>query len=140
MRKRTPHHVIVSFTGQRLTHFGGVYLVQLFFKRLQLRKLLQRDVLFRQRNNRFNTAEEILALVYPIALSIGRIELTQLLKHNGVFHYLTVVTLGALQVPRSEALAVAVVLHAVAIGPKVVLAAIALAGTPVKLAGPHRSA
>ena len=89
MRKRTPHHVIVSFTGQRLTHFGGVYLVQLFFKRLQLRKLLQRDVLFRQRNNRFNTAEEILALVYPIALSIGRIELTQLLKHNGVFHYLT---------------------------------------------------
>ncbi|OFV92785.1 MAG: hypothetical protein A3H95_14545 [Acidobacteria bacterium RIFCSPLOWO2_02_FULL_64_15] len=58
----------------------------------------------------------------------------------GVFHYLTVVTLGALQVPRSEALAVAVVLHAVAIGPKVVLAAIALAGTPVKLAGPHRSA
>jgi hypothetical protein len=50
---------------------------------------LQRDVQFPQRNNRYNTAEEILALVYPIALSIGRIELTQLLKHNGVFHYLT---------------------------------------------------
>ncbi len=89
MRKRTPHHVIVSFTGQRLTHFGGVYLLQLFFKRLQLRRLLQRDVQFPQRNNRYSTAGEILALVYPIALSIGRIELTQLLKRNGVFHYLT---------------------------------------------------
>jgi uncharacterized protein (TIRG00374 family) len=50
----------------------------------------------------------------------------------GVFHYLTVLTLGAVNVPRSDALAVAVVLHAVSIGPKILLGAVALAGLPLK--------
>jgi len=53
----------------------------------------------------------------------------------GVFHYLTVLTLGALHVSRSDALAVAVVLHAVSIGPKVLLGAVALAGTPMLSSG-----
>jgi len=89
MQKRTPRHVIISFTGNSLTHFGGIYLLQSFFKQLRLRKQLRHYLQFNQRNNRYTIAEEILALVYPISLGLGRIETSHLLKHNGVFQYLT---------------------------------------------------
>jgi hypothetical protein len=89
MQKRTPRRVIISFSGDTLTHFGGIYLLQSFFKRLNLRRLLHRYLQFPQRNNRYTIAEEILALIYPISLGLGRIETSHLLKHNGVFQYLT---------------------------------------------------
>ncbi len=89
MPKRTPRHVIVSFTGETLTHFGGIYLLQRFFKQVKLRKQLQRHVSFPQRNNRYSIAEELLSLIYAIALGLGRIEATHFLKQNGVFQYLT---------------------------------------------------
>ena len=89
MQKRTPHHVKISFSGDTLTHFGGIYLLQSFFKRLSLRRQLQRALQFRQRNNQYTIAEEVLALIYPIALGLERIETTHLLKQNGVFQYLT---------------------------------------------------
>ena len=89
MQKRTPRHVIISFTGNSLTHFGGIYLLQSFFKQLKLRKQLRHYLQFIQRNNRYTIAEEIFAIVYPISLGLGRIETSHLLKHNGVFQYLT---------------------------------------------------
>jgi hypothetical protein len=89
MQKRTPRRVIISFSGDTLTHFGGIYLLQSFFKRLNLRRQLHRHLQFHQRNNRYTIAEEILALIYPISLGLGRIETSHLLKHNGVFQYLT---------------------------------------------------
>lgn len=42
-----------------------------------------------QRNNRYTIAEEMMALIYPIALGLGRIGTAHLLKQNGVFQYLT---------------------------------------------------
>jgi hypothetical protein len=89
MKKRAPHCVTISFSGDNLTHFGGIYLLQSFFKRLALRKQLHQDLQFRQRNNRYTIAEEMLALIYPILLGLGRIETFHLLKHNDVFQYLT---------------------------------------------------
>ena len=89
MQKRTPRHLIVSFSGNSLTHFGGIYLLQSFFKQLALRKQLQHYLYFPQRNNRYSVSEAILALIYPISLGLGRMETTHLLKHNGVFQYLT---------------------------------------------------
>jgi hypothetical protein len=89
MQKRTPRHVIVSFSGDSLTHFGGICLLQSFFKRLKLRKELRHYLQFPQRNNRYSVAEATLALIYPISLGLGRLETTHLLKHNGVFQYLT---------------------------------------------------
>ena len=89
MQKRAPHRVTISFTGDTLTHFGGISLLQSFFKRLKLRKQLHHHLQFRQRNNRYTIAEEMLALIYPISLGLGRIETSHLLKHNGVFQYLT---------------------------------------------------
>jgi hypothetical protein len=87
--KRSPKGLKILFTGSNLTHFGGLYLLQRFFQKINLRYLLNRNLLLSQRNNRYSIAEEILALLYPIILGLGRIETFHLLKHNGVFQYLT---------------------------------------------------
>jgi hypothetical protein len=87
--KRSPKNLQISFSGKGLTHFGGLFLLQRFFQKISLRSLLSQYLHFLQRNNRYTTAEELLALVYPIALGLGRIETSHLLKHNGVFQYLT---------------------------------------------------
>jgi len=84
-----PKNLKISFTGKTVTHFGGVYLLHLFLKSLKLKSLLSRHVFFAQRNNHYTISEVILALIYPIALGFGRIETTHLLRHNGVFQYLT---------------------------------------------------
>jgi hypothetical protein len=84
-----PKNLALSFTGKNFTHFGGVYLLYLFFKKLKLKTLLYNETRFAQRNNHYTISEMILALIYPIALGFGRIETTHLLKHNGVFQYLT---------------------------------------------------
>jgi len=66
------------------------------------------------------------ALVLLVVLQVGT-AVVSVPGNVGVFHYLTVVTLGAWQVPADEALAAAVVLHAVSLGPKMVLGGLALA-------------
>lgn len=87
--KRSPKNIKISFSGKGLTHFGGLFLLQRFFQKINLRSLLSQYLHFLQRNNRYTTAEELLALIYPIALGLGRIETSHLLKQNGVFQYLT---------------------------------------------------
>ncbi|MBI4653525.1 MAG: IS1380 family transposase [Nitrospirae bacterium] len=87
--KRGPKSLQIVFTGSNLTHFGGLHLLQKFFQKLNLRYFLSHYIRFSQRNNRYSVAEEILALLYPIMLGLGRIETFHLLKHNGVFQYLT---------------------------------------------------
>ncbi len=85
---RGPKNLDILFTGKNLTHFGGVYLVSLFLRRLKFKSLLCNGLSLFQRNSHYSIAESILALMYPGMLGIGRIETTHLLKHNGVFHYL----------------------------------------------------
>ena len=87
--KRSPKNLQISFSGKKLTHFGGLYLLQRFFQKIHFRSLLSQYLHFHQRNNRYTIAEEMLALIYPISLGLGRIETSHLLKHNGVFQYLT---------------------------------------------------
>jgi hypothetical protein len=87
--KRSPKNLKVIFSGKRLTHFGGLYLLQRFLQKINLRSLLSQYMHFVQRNNRYTIAEEMMALIYPISLGLGRIETTHLLKQNGVFQYLT---------------------------------------------------
>lgn len=84
-----PKNIRVFFDQSALSHFGGVILLYQFFKRIRLRKLIQQHLRFHQRNNRYSVAEEILSILYPIALGFGRIETAHLLKRNGVFQYLT---------------------------------------------------
>jgi hypothetical protein len=86
--KRGPKNIKIEFSGESITHFGGLALLQRFLHKINLRILLNRYLRFYQQNNRYSIAEEILALLYPIVLGLGRIETFHLLKHNGVFQYL----------------------------------------------------
>lgn len=67
----------------------------------------------------------VTALVLLVVLQIGT-TVVSVPGNVGVFHYLTVVTLAAWDVPQPTAVAVAIVLHLVSLGPKVVLAAFSM--------------
>lgn len=86
---RGPRNVRVAFDGVGLTQFGGVTLIEQFFQRLRLQRAFSRHIRFVQRNNRYSISESLEALLYPLILGLGRIETTEPLRHNGVFHYLT---------------------------------------------------
>lgn len=85
---RGPRKLRVSADGIGLTQFGGVALVEQFFQRIGLQGALWRHVRFAQRNNRYSISESLKALLYPLILGLGRIETTEPLRYNGVFHYL----------------------------------------------------
>jgi hypothetical protein len=78
-----------AFTSSGLTHFGGVYLFHRFLQQLQLRTYLSMSIPYPQRNNRYTLSEIILALIYPMILGLEKIEVSALLKTNGVFQYIT---------------------------------------------------
>lgn len=86
--RRGPRNLRIAADGIGLTQFGGVALIEHFFQRLGLRGALARHIRFAQRNNRYSISESLEALLYPLILGLGRIETTEPLRHNGVFHYL----------------------------------------------------
>ncbi len=85
---RGPRKLRVAFDGVGLTQFGGVALIEQFFQRIGLQGSLSQHIRFAQRNNRYSISESLEALLYPLILGLGRIETTEPLRHNGVFHYL----------------------------------------------------
>jgi hypothetical protein len=87
--KYGPKNLQISFSGNSITHFASLFLMRRFFQKTDLRHLITHSIRFSQRNNRYSIAEEMLVLIYPIILGLGWIETTQLLKHNGVFQYMT---------------------------------------------------
>ncbi len=86
--RRGPRNLRVAADGVGLTQFGGVALLDQFFQRIRLQGALWRQVRFVQRNNRYSVSESLKALLYPLVLGLGRIETTEPLRSNGVFHYL----------------------------------------------------
>ena len=74
-----------SFEETHLTHFGGMWLIQRFCKRIALKKRLQDYVRFAQRNQNYQTAELFLALMYAIIMGLRRINKTEILQYNGAF-------------------------------------------------------
>ncbi len=90
MHHRRGHkRVRVQFIRERLTRFGGVFLLHRFFQQLRLRRDFHAWVHFPQRNNTYSIPEMLLALLYPMILGLGRVETTELLRRNGVFQALT---------------------------------------------------
>jgi len=85
---RGPRKLRVSADGIGLTQFGGVTLIEQFFQRIGPQGSLWRHVRFTQRNNRYSISESLKALLYPLILGLGRIETSEPLRYNGVFHYL----------------------------------------------------
>lgn len=84
-----PHNVALSFSDKSLTHFGGLYLVQQFFRAIRLRSRIARGIPLPLRNTRYSVSDSVVALLYPILLGLGRLETAKLLQQNGVFQYLT---------------------------------------------------
>jgi uncharacterized protein (TIRG00374 family) len=70
----------------------------------------------------------VAALVLLAVLQLGT-AIVSVPGNIGVFHYLTVFTLGVWHIPQPLALATAIVLHVVSLGPRVVLGAVAAAMT-----------
>lgn len=89
LMKYSPKNLQISFTGRNLSHFGGLHLLRKLIQKLNLLFFLSHYFRFPQRNNRYSIAEELLALLYPIILGLGRIETFHLIKQNVVFQYLT---------------------------------------------------
>ncbi len=85
---RGPRNLHVATNGIGLTQFGGAALIEQFFQRIGLQGAISQHVRFAQRNNRYSVSECLKALIYPLVLGLGRIETTEPLRHNGVFHYL----------------------------------------------------
>ncbi len=74
-----------SFEETHLTHFGGMWLIQRFCKKLCLKKLLQEYVRLEQRNQDYHPAELFLALMFAIIMGLRRINKTEILQYNGAF-------------------------------------------------------
>jgi len=85
---RGPRNLRIANDGVGLTQFGGVALIEQFFQRIGLQGALADHIRFVQRNHRYGISESLEALLYPLILGLGRIETTEPLRHNGVFHYL----------------------------------------------------
>jgi len=83
-----PRKLRVSFDTPSLTHYGGVYLLHRFLTRIGLKHALAMELRIVRRNNRYSVGEMLLALLYPMFLGLERIEMTSLLRENGVFQYL----------------------------------------------------
>jgi len=84
-----PKSLTISCDAEHLTRYGGLHYFAQFLKRLGIRDLLGKRVKIVQRNNRYSVPETILSLLYPIVLGLERIETAEILRRNGVFHYLT---------------------------------------------------
>lgn len=82
-------NIRTTFAAPSLTHFAGIYLFHRFLQQLKLRTYLSEHILYTARNNRYTLSEMILALIYPMILGLEKIEVSALLKTNGVFQYLT---------------------------------------------------
>lgn len=82
-------NVRASFTAASLTHFGGVYLIHQFLQRLQVRTFLYRSIAYEARTSRYTLSEYLIAFIYAMMLGLENIEVSALLKTNGVFQYLT---------------------------------------------------
>mgnify|MGYP001575379128 FL=1 len=78
-------NIKISFGNNDLTHFGGLFLFHAFCKKLKLKQYLQMYIKLRPQNQKYQTAEYILLLIYTIILGIGRIENIRFLQINGFF-------------------------------------------------------
>ena len=78
-------NIQISFGNNDLTHFGGLFLIHTFCKKLKLKQSLQFYVKHQQRGQKYQTAEYILLLIYAIILGVGRIENIRFLQINGFF-------------------------------------------------------
>jgi hypothetical protein len=75
----------VSLGERNLTHFGGIFLIHQFCKKLRLKWYLQKQVSFPQRSSYYHPVELVLAILYALIGGIHRLSKTKILQGNGAF-------------------------------------------------------
>jgi hypothetical protein len=75
----------ISLGERNLTHFGGIFLIHQFCKKLRLKWHLQNYVKFHQRSSRYHPVELVLAIIYALIAGIHRLNKTKILQGNGAF-------------------------------------------------------
>lgn len=86
---RGPRKLRIRYGDAKLTHYGGIYLIHRFLTRVGFKVALAKRASVFQRNNRYSSGEMVLAILYPILLGLERLEVTHLLRQNGIFQYLS---------------------------------------------------
>src|SRR5712692_5239043 len=87
--RRKPRNLKIAFVDRAQTHFGGLYFLQEFVARLQLKDRLARSVRDHRFRTQYSVSQMILALLYPVVLGLERVEAASFLRVNGIFQYLT---------------------------------------------------
>jgi hypothetical protein len=90
----------LSLGERNLTHFGGIFLIHQFCKKLRLKWHLQKNVPFPQRSTYFHPVDLILAIVYALIAGIHRLSKTKILQGNGAFQQI----IGLKQFPYASSL------------------------------------
>jgi hypothetical protein len=75
----------LSLGERNLTHFGGIFLIHQFCKKLRLKWYLQKQASFPQRSSYYHPVELILAILYALIAGIHRLSKTKILQGNGAF-------------------------------------------------------
>lgn len=75
----------LSVGERNLTHFGGIFLIHQFCKKLRLKRRLQNYVKFPYYHRRYHPVELILAIIYALIAGIHRLNKTKILQGNGAF-------------------------------------------------------
>lgn len=74
-----------SFEEKHITHYGGMWLIQRFCKKLDLHRLLQRYVPAFQRLSKYHQSDILLSLIFAVIMGLRRINKTDILQYNGSF-------------------------------------------------------
>jgi len=74
-----------SFEAESLTHFGGLFLIQRFCNRLQLRRRLERILQPTPTWSDYHPADVILVFLYVLIAGLPRVNKTEILQYNGLF-------------------------------------------------------
>ncbi len=82
---RGTRKIAFSFDESHLTHFGGMWLIQRFCQRLQLRWRLQKYISVPNYTGSYPACDLILALLFAIIMGLRRINKTEILQYNGAF-------------------------------------------------------
>ena len=75
----------ISVGARNLTHFGGIFFIHQFCKKLRLKWHLQNYVKFPYYHRRYHPVELILAIIYALIVGVHRLSKTKILQGNGAF-------------------------------------------------------
>jgi hypothetical protein len=74
-----------SFEAESLTHFGGLFLIQRFCNKLQLRRRLERILRPTPKWSDYHPADMIVLFLYVLIAGLPRVNKTEILQYNGLF-------------------------------------------------------